>query len=107
MHFVLLYDIVDNFAEKRTPFRDEHLARVRASHEAGKLLLAGALANPVDGAMLVFRGPTAEAAEHFAKADPYVTSGLVTKWRVREWATVIGDGAAMPSLSDATGFRDY
>jgi len=56
--------------------------------------------------MLVFRGPTAEAAEQFANADPYVTSGLVSKWRVREWATVIGDGASMPSLSDATGFRD-
>ena len=106
MHFVLLYDIVDNFAEKRTPFRDQHLGKVSASHEAGELLLAGALANPVDGAMLVFRGPTAKAAEEFAKADPYVTSGLVTRWRVREWATVIGDGATMPSLSDATGFRD-
>jgi uncharacterized protein YciI len=106
MHFVLLYDIVENFAEKRTPFRDEHLAKVRASHEAGKLVLAGALADPVDGAMLVFRGPTAEAAENFAKVDPYVSSGLVTNWRVREWATVIGDGATMPSLSDATGFRE-
>ena len=106
MHFVLLYDIVDNFAEKRTPFREGHLAKVRASHEAGKLVLAGALTNPVDGAMLVFRGPTVEAAEEFARADPYVTSGLVTKWRIREWATVIGDGAAMPSLSDATGFRE-
>ena len=104
MHFVLFYDIVDNFAEKRTPYRDEHLANVRASYTAGELVLAGALANPVDGAMLVFRGPTAQAAEEFAKGDPYVTSGLVTKWRVREWTTVIGDGAAMPSLPDATGF---
>jgi len=106
MHFVLLYDIVDNFAEKRIRFRDEHLAKVRASHEAGKLVLAGALANPVDGAMLVFRGPAADAAEDFAKSDPYVTSGLVTNWRVREWVTVIGDGATMPWLSDATGFRE-
>lgn len=104
MHFVLLYDIVDNFAEKRTPFRDSHLANVRASHAAGKLVLAGALANPVDGAILVFRGPTAEAAEQFATTDPYVTNGLVTQWRVREWTTVIGDGAVMPSVPDATGF---
>ena len=106
MHFVLFYDIVDNFAEKRIPFRDKHLAKVRASHDAGKLILAGALANPLDGAMLVFRGPTADAAENFAKSDPYVTSGLVTNWRVREWGTVIGDGATMPSLSDASGFRE-
>jgi hypothetical protein len=104
MHFVLLYEIVDNFAEKRTPFRIEHLAKVQASHAEGKLVLAGALADPVDGAMLVFRGPTAEAAEVFARADPYVTSGLVTNWRVRKWMTVIGDGATMPSVPDATGF---
>ncbi|HEX6718072.1 MAG TPA: YciI-like protein [Pyrinomonadaceae bacterium] len=104
MHFVLFYDIVGNFAEKRTPYRAEHLANVRTSHAAGKLILAGALTDPVDGAMLVFRGPTAQAAEEFAKTDPYVTSGLVTKWRVREWTTVIGDGATMPSVPDATGF---
>lgn len=104
MHFVLLYDIVDNFTEKRTPFRNAHLANVRAWYAAGKLVMAGALANPVDGAILVFRGPTAEAAEEFAKTDPYVTSGLVTKWRVREWTTVIGDGATMPTVPDATGF---
>jgi hypothetical protein len=106
MHFVLSYEIVDNFAEKRTPFRKEHLAKVRASHASGKLVLAGALADPVDGALLVFRGPTAEAAEAFAKADPYVTSGLVTKWRVRKWATVVGDGATMASVPDATGFSE-
>lgn len=106
MHFVLLYEIVDNFVEKRAPFRDKHLAKVRESYEAGKLVLAGALADPVDGAMLVFRGPTSEAAEEFAKADPYVTSGLVNKWQVRKWMTVIGDGASMPALSDATGFAE-
>ena len=56
-------------------------------------MLAGALADPVDGAVLVFRGPSPEVAERFAAADPYVRHGLVTRWRVRAWATVIGDGA--------------
>ena len=60
----------------------------------------------IAGALLVFRGQSPEVAEAFAKVDPYVTSGLVTKWRVRQWATVIGDGATMPSLPDATGFPE-
>lgn len=106
MHFALFYEIVDNFAEKRTPYRQEHLDKVNRAYAVGKLVLAGALADPVDGALLIFRGPTAEAAEAFAKADPYVSSGLVTNWRVRKWMTVIGDGATMPSLPDATGFPE-
>jgi uncharacterized protein YciI len=106
MHFALFYEIVDNFAEKRTPYREKHLAKVKEAHRDGRLVLAGAFAEPVDGALLVFRGQSPEVAEEFAKADPYVTSGLVTKWRVRQWATVIGDGATMPSLPDATGFPE-
>jgi hypothetical protein len=45
--------------------------------------------------MLVFRGPSADAAEAFAKADPYVRNGVVKQWRVRKWNTVVGDGAAV------------
>ncbi len=94
MHFILFYDVVDDYATRRTPFRGAHLALARAAHERGELVLAGALANPADGAVLVFR--TAAAAEAFAKADPYVANGVVTRWRVREWTTVIGDGAVTP-----------
>ena len=96
MHFVLLYEIVDNFAEKRMPFRNEHLAKVRKAHADSQLVLAGAFADPVDGALLIFRGPTRDAAEAFAKADPYVINRLVTKWRVREWTTVVGKDAEVP-----------
>src|SRR5262245_12601756 len=106
MHFVLSYQIVDNFAEKRMPFREEHFMRLRQAHASGALVLAGAFADPLDGALLVFRGPTSEAAESFAKTDPYVANGLVTKWQVRLWSTVIGDGVTMPSIPDATGFPE-
>jgi uncharacterized protein len=106
MHFVLSYEIVENFVDRRRPFREEHLIRVRHAYDNGKLVLAGALADPTDGALLVFRGPTSEAAEVFAKADPYVTNGLVTKWKVRKWSTVIGDDATMPAVPDATGFPE-
>ena len=95
MHFVLLYEVREDYVEKRGQFRELHLKHARAALDRGELVLGGAMANPVDSAMLIFRGPTADAAENFAKADPYVTNGLVTKWRVRKWNTVIGDGASV------------
>ena len=92
-HYALTYDVVDGFIEKRAAHRPAHLARVREAHARGELMLAGALGDPPDGALLVFRGETPEVAERFARADPYVTGGLVTRWRVRPWAVVIGGDA--------------
>ncbi len=96
MHYLLFYDLVDGYAERRLPFRAAHLAHARRAVARGELVLAGALADPVDGAVLLFRGASPGVAEAFAAADPYVTSGLVTRWRVREWTTVVGPDAAAP-----------
>jgi uncharacterized protein YciI len=95
MHYLLFYDVVPDYAERRKAFRGEHLALARSAHARGELVLGGALADPVDGAVLLFRGESPAAAEAFAAADPYVWHGLVTRWRVREWTTVVGDGAAV------------
>jgi uncharacterized protein YciI len=46
--------------------------------------------------MLLFKGESPAAAEAFANNDPYVVNGLVTKWRVREWTTVVGELAENP-----------
>jgi uncharacterized protein YciI len=59
-------------------------------------VLGGALAQPADGVVLLFRGSSPAAAEAFAKSDPYVRAGIVTKWRVREWTTVVGKEAENP-----------
>jgi hypothetical protein len=75
------------------PLRPAHLAHARASVSRGELVLGGALANPADGAVLLFRGESPAAAEQFARTDPYVTAGLVKSWRVREWTTVVGEAA--------------
>lgn len=95
-HFLLLYDACNGYETKRVPFRELHLKHGWAAHGRGELLLAGALADPIDGAVLLFRGETPEVAERFAKSDPYVINGLVTRWRVREWTTVVGADAINP-----------
>ena len=97
MHFLLLYDVVDDYVDRRGPFRAEHLSLIQKAHDCGELVMAGALADPPDGAVLVFRGPDPQPAESFAQADPYIRNGPVKTWRVRKWNTVVGDGASFPT----------
>jgi uncharacterized protein len=95
-HFLLLYDLVDDYLAKRPAFRDGHLEKAWSAAARGELVLGGALAEPADGAVLLFQGDTPQVAEAFALSDPYVVNGLVKRWRVREWATVAGSQAANP-----------
>src|SRR4051812_48283105 len=89
MHLLLEYALVEDYLERRAALRDEHLALARAAHERGELLLAGALPDPFDRALLVWTAPR-EVVERFAENDPYVVQGLVTAWTVREGNVVIG-----------------
>lgn len=90
MYYLLLYDVVDQFTDRRAPYRDAHLALARAARERGELLLAGAFADPADGAALLFKADDPSVAERFAASDPYVREGLVKDWTVRKWTVVIG-----------------
>jgi uncharacterized protein YciI len=92
MHYLLMYDVVEDYVERRAPHRAAHIALARQAVERGELVLGGAL-NPPEGVMLLFRGDSPAAAEAFAKADPYVRAGIVTGWKVREWTTVVGRDA--------------
>jgi uncharacterized protein YciI len=93
-HFLLFYEVVPDYVARRGELRDAHLRKAWAAHAKGELVLGGALADPADGAVLLFWAESARVPEEFAKADPYVVSGLVTRWRVREWSTVAGADAA-------------
>jgi uncharacterized protein len=95
-HYLLFYEVGEDYASKRAAFRNAHLEKAWKASERGELLLGGALANPIDGAVLLFQGESPTVAEEFAKADPYVTSGAVKRWQVREWTTVAGNDAATP-----------
>jgi uncharacterized protein YciI len=89
-YFALFYHVVDDYVSRRTPYREEHLRLAREAHRRGELLLGGAFAEPADAALLVFRAAERSTVEDFARRDPYVTSGLVTRWEVRPWTVVIG-----------------
>lgn len=89
-HYVLLYYVIDNFVTRRAPYREEHLGLVRAARERGELVLAGALGDPPDRALLVFRASDPAPVEAFARSDPYVREGLVRRWEVQPWAVVVG-----------------
>ena len=89
MHLVLEYALAEDYLERRGALREEHLALAQAAHQRGELLLAGALPDPYDRAVLVWQAPR-EVVERFAQSDPYVQQGLVTSWTVREWNVVVG-----------------
>ena len=96
MHFMLIYDVGPEFIQRRAQFRQEHLALAWKAAEVGQLLLAGALEEPTEQALLLFESDSPQAATAFAEADPYVRHGLVTRWRVKRWNTVVGSSAASP-----------
>lgn len=90
MYYILFYKTVENYIEKRAPFRDEHLALAKSAQKDGVLVMAGALADPADSAVLIFKGDGPHVAEEFAQKDPYVKNGLISEWHVRPWTVVVG-----------------
>jgi uncharacterized protein YciI len=93
VHFLLFYEVIEGYTERRKPHRAAHLAYANQAVARGELVLGGALAAPVDAAVLLFRAPSSQVPEAFAAGDPYVRNGLVKNWRVREWMTVVGPEA--------------
>lgn len=102
VHYLLFYEVVDDYVARRAEFREEHLRLAWAAHSRGELLLGGALAAPPDGAVLLFQGDSPTVAEAFAQADPYVKNGLITRWYVRAWTTVAGEWAQTPVVPAGT-----
>jgi uncharacterized protein YciI len=89
-YYVLEYETGEDFVNRRAPYRTEHLAVVREAHARGEVVMGGALGDPPQGALIIFRADSQEVAEAFARADPYVVSGVITRWTVRRWHVVIG-----------------
>lgn len=96
MHYLLFYDVADDYMTRRAAYRKAHLEHAVRAVARGELVLGGALARPADAAVLLFRCDSPAPVESFAKEDPYVKNGVVKSWRVREWTTVVGKDAATP-----------
>jgi uncharacterized protein YciI len=96
MHYLLSYELADDYLERRGALRAEHLALAWQCVERGELTLAGAVGEPIGSALLLFTCDSPAPAEAFAKADPYVLNGLVKRWTVQKWHTVVGDAASTP-----------
>jgi hypothetical protein len=54
-YYLLEYALIEDHLARRTAFREEHLALAREAQRRGELILAGALAEPADRAVLVWR----------------------------------------------------
>jgi len=103
MHYLLFYDVTPDYLSRRGEFRREHLVHVWKSVERGEMLLGGALGDPVDAAVLLFKVESPEIIERFVRDDPYVKNGLVAKWRIRPWTTVAGEMANTPVRPEDLG----
>ena len=92
-YYVLFYEVVDDYLQRRTQFREEHLDLVKRLHERGEILLGGALADPADRVLVVFHTDNPGIIDDFVNKDPYVRNGLVARWKIRPWTVVIGNVA--------------
>ena len=87
-HTLLRYRLATDYLARRGEYRAEHLALVGEHRANGSLILAGALAEPADEALLSFATDDAQAVDAFARRDPYVRAGLVEEYEVRAWSVV-------------------
>ena len=88
--FILTYSSVAEAMAKEPATIAAHLARSKEFHQRGELLMAGAfLDRPEEplSTMAVFT--SREAAEEFAKGDPFLLKGEVKNWYIREWANML------------------
>lgn len=96
MHYLMFYEFTPDYLERRGPFRTEHLRLAWDAHERGELVLGGALADPADRGVLLFQCDSADIPARFAEADPYVKNGIVSRYEIRPWTTVVGEQASSP-----------
>ena len=97
MFWVLLYDLVDDYLERREPLRAAHLALAAAARDRGELVVGGALEGPPRMAILVFRTEDPSLIEDFVADDSYVRHGLVASWQIRRWNVAVGGDTAAPA----------
>jgi uncharacterized protein YciI len=97
MWYAIIGRDAENSLEKRLAARPQHLARLRALREAGRLLLAGphpAIDNEdpgpagFTGSLIVAEFASLEDARQWAETDPYIQTGVYTQVDVKPFKRV-------------------
>lgn len=85
---LLLYRYVENMVERRTPYRPDHLAHIKAAQAAGQIGIAGATGDPPTGGAFQFIGLSEGEIKDYVHADPYYQAGLIVSFEIQPWTLV-------------------
>lgn len=97
LYAILGTDVPDSL-ERRLAIRSDHLARLVALRDAGRLVLGGPLPaidspdpgpNGFTGSLIVAEFASLEAARAWAETDPYITGGVYASVEVRPFLKVM------------------
>lgn len=97
MLYAILSQDVDNSLDKRANARADHIARLQALRDEGRLLTAGphpAIDNPepgpagFTGSLIIAQFDSLETAQSWADADPYIKAGVYKKVTVKPYKKV-------------------
>ena len=92
MLYAIVAQDIANSLDKRASARPDHLARLNALQNEGRLVLAGpfpAVESPdpgpagYSGSLIIAEFPSLAEAEAWAEADPYVAAGVYEQVTVR------------------------
>ncbi len=100
-YLILEYTLAEDYLQRRTTYRAEHLALLEQAHRSGELVMAGALSDPADRSVLVWTDTDPQAPHRFVSVDPYVANGVVVSWTLRTWNVVVG-GASQDGRTSST-----
>jgi uncharacterized protein YciI len=82
---------LDEVRERAAARMAEHIEMSRLLHAHGVLVMAGAfLDHPGEPVATMGILTSREAAEDYARNDPFVRAGEVASWTIREWANIFG-----------------
>lgn len=97
MFYAIIGEDVPSSLEKRMAVRPEHLARLQALQDEGRLLIAGPLpavdasdpgAAGFTGSLVVAEFDSLEQATSWAESDPYTTGGVFARVTVKPFRKV-------------------
>ena len=98
MFYAIIGEDVENSLEKRMSVRADHIARLKALQDEGRMILAGP--NPAidsedpgpagfTGSIIIAEFASLEEAQTWANADPYLAAGVYARVTVKPFRKVL------------------